>query len=254
MARRAARTRVARMNDEALLHNHLAFLRRHRGEIATTAGGYAIQSTRAEFTYDIALRDGTIDAGIEVVHRPEIGDATAAQLEAQGFRRVGALRYMTRTTTGACLAAPADVGVRIASTPADADVFAEVQTRGFFDREDDQKKWLPFMREVARRNVGDPDQAFFIGQLGDVAAGVTLMVRTDVVGIYAVATPSAFRKRGVATALLDAALRRAADGGVSIATLQVVAGSDAERLYSRLGFTPRFTTEIWRREQVTSGT
>ena len=78
-------------------------------------------------------------------------------------------------------------------------------------------------------------------------AGVTLTVETEIVGVYAVATPPAFRKRGVATALLDAALRRAAERGRATATLQVVVGSAAERLYTSLGFASQFTSEIWRR-------
>jgi GNAT superfamily N-acetyltransferase len=88
----------------------------------------------------------------------------------------------------------------------------------------------------------------YVGHLGDSPAGVTLTVYTDVVGIYAVATPASFRKRGVGTALLSAALEHATERGCATATLQVVAGSYAEALYTKLGFAPRFTSEIWERE------
>jgi GNAT superfamily N-acetyltransferase len=234
------------MND-VLLDNHLAFFRRHRGEISQSASGYALQGTRPEFTYAVALRDGEIERNLRVVHRPDFGHATAEALEAQGFRRAGALRYMTRSTSGAP-PPPAAIRVEIASSREDADVFADVQTRGFLDGEQEQAEWHPVMREAALRNIGAADQTFFVARIGDVAAGVTLTVTTEVVGVYAVATPPAFRKRGIATALLHAALRQAAERGQSVATLQVAVGSDAERLYSSLGFTPSFTSEIWRRD------
>jgi GNAT superfamily N-acetyltransferase len=236
------------MNDDVLLQNHLAFLRRHRGEIAETPSGYTIRSSRDEFTCGIALRDGAIEASLRVVQRPEFGTASAGRLEADGFRRVGAIRYMTRSTAnGAPSAAPVGVEVAIASTGADADAFAEAQTCGFFDRKDDQDEWLPFMRDAARRNVGAPDQSFFVARVGGVVAGVTLTVETELVGVYAVATPAAFRRRGIATALLDASLRRAAERGVATSVLQVAVGSDAERLYSCRGFTSRFVSETWKR-------
>lgn len=212
-----------------------------------TSLGYVVTSERPEFTYAIALREGEVDRALTIVHRPEIGVARAASLEAQGFRRAGALRYMVRNTRPVSQIAPRDVEVTVAVTREDADRFAEVQTAGFFDDDAARAEWLPFMRDAARRNLEDADQVFFSARIDGVAAGVTLTVRTDVVGVYAVATPAAFRRRGVATALLDAALARAADGGCATATLQVAVGSDAERLYARLGFEPAFTSEVWRR-------
>lgn len=234
------------VTDEILLDNHLAFLSRHRGVVAETATGYMIQSERPEFTYAIALRDGEIEPHLRVVHCPLFGAATTARLEAQGFRRAAALRYMTRETTGD--APTSDVEIMIATSRDDADVFADVQTRGFFDDALDQTMWLPFMRDVARRNIGDDQQAFLIGKLEGQPAGVTLTVASEaVVGVYAVATPLESRRRGIASALLAAALRRAAARGFTTATLQVAVGSEAERLYSHLGFESRFLSEIWRR-------
>lgn len=235
------------MND-ALLDNHLAFLRGHRGEVSPTESGYTIRSTRPEFTYGIALRDAAIDPTLRVVHRPAFGSASVERLGGERFRRIGALTYMTRSTAGASRTPGEEIRVEIARGLGDADRFSELQTRGFFDRDAEQAEWLPFMRQAARCNIVADDQTFFIARLGGEPVGVTLAVFTEVVGIYAVATPVAFRRRGVATALLDAALRRAADRGYRVATLQVAAGSDAERLYSRLGFETRFASEIWRRD------
>lgn len=233
--------------NERLLENHLAFLRGHRGDVRATAIGYVVTSERPEFTYAVALRDGDVDGALTLVHRPEFGRASAASLEAQGFRRAGALRYMVRSTRSVTPPATS-IRVAVARAREEADRFAEVQTAGFFDRDADRAEWLPFMRDAARRNVEDAAQVFFLATIGGVDAGVTLTVRTDVVGIYAVATPAPFRRRGVATALLDAALARAAADGCATAALQVAPGSEAERLYTGLGFEAAFTSEIWRRD------
>lgn len=236
---------VGAMND-VLLDNQLAFLRHHRGHITTTEGGYTVQSARPEFTYAIALRDAVLDPALAVVHRPEHSAAPVSRLEAAGFRRIAAVRTMTRPVGSAALV-PAAIPVDVVTDLAGADTFSDVQTRGFFDREEDQREWSPFMRDAARRNVGAKDQAFFLARCDGEPAGVTLTVSTEVVGVYAVATPRAFRRRGIATALLEAALGHAAAAGSRLATLQVAVGSDAERLYTRLGFEPAFVTDVWRR-------
>jgi ribosomal protein S18 acetylase RimI-like enzyme len=62
---------------------------------------------------------------------------------------------------------------------------------------------------------------------------VTLRVEDDV-AVHYVATPAAFRRRGLASRLVKAALRDARDAGAVTATLQ--ASPDGLGVYERLGF------------------
>ncbi|WP_372446405.1 GNAT family N-acetyltransferase [Kribbella aluminosa] len=67
---------------------------------------------------------------------------------------------------------------------------------------------------------------------------------TPVVGVYAVATKPQYRGRGLATSLLAQVRRDAAGRRL---TLQVVEGSDAERLYLNAGFRPAYRSPPLRR-------
>lgn len=76
----------------------------------------------------------------------------------------------------------------------------------------------------------------FIARDGGRSVGTgTLLVGEELAGIYNIGTAVSGRHRGVATALVEAMLRRASDAGIP-ATLQAVTGSNAERLYKRFGF------------------
>lgn len=60
-------------------------------------------------------------------------------------------------------------------------------------------------------------------------------VGAGVVGIYAVVTRHAYRRRGIGTAVTQAALGHARDEDIRIATLQ--ASGQGQRIYERIGFT-----------------
>jgi GNAT superfamily N-acetyltransferase len=95
------------------------------------------------------------------------------------------------------------------------------------------------------KNYSAPEQSLYVLRVDGDPASVTLVLRSGpVTGIYAVATKPAYRGRGLASALLAQARRDAAGGRL---TLQVVEGSDAERLYLKLGFRPAFRSPHFRR-------
>ncbi len=79
---------------------------------------------------------------------------------------------------------------------------------------------------------------------GEPAGCAQLFQEAGVAGIYAVGTLPAFRRRGIASALVGHLVREAMAHGDCVC-LQVIAGSPAERLYSRLGFRRLFAQECY---------
>jgi ribosomal protein S18 acetylase RimI-like enzyme len=89
---------------------------------------------------------------------------------------------------------------------------------------------------LARSGYGDSDHwTHYIGALDGVAAATTsVFTGAGAAGIYLVATVPAQRRRGIATALVVEALRRAWHAGYSIGTLQT--SKEGLGLYRALGF------------------
>lgn len=226
-----------------MLDNHLAFLAAHRGEVRRTATGIEVVGEDPYFsawiplTADAGLPEGT--ATVRLV--PWSGGGWEERLAAAGFEAAEVLVHMEAPPD----AVDGDPIMPIA-TDEDAVAFAEVQSAAFLDDDDpDIDWWRTMLREKAVLNYARPDQSFYVLRVDGDPASVTLVFRTGpVVGIYAVATKPAYRGRGLASTLLAQARRDAADGRL---TLQVMEGSDAERLYLKLGFRPAFRSPHFRR-------
>jgi len=94
--------------------------------------------------------------------------------------------------------------------------------------------------------INEAGNIFYLAYIDGQAAGTThLLIDGATAGIYAVATVRAYRRRGVATALLRAALLAAEAAGCDATGLQAAAGSAAERLYARHGFTLAHERQLW---------
>jgi len=78
-------------------------------------------------------------------------------------------------------------------------------------------------------------------------AGVAALVRAGerIGGIYSVATRPQFRRRGVATALSLWCIDAFKKTGDEALTLQVNHGSDAQRLYEKLGFETAYAVTLY---------
>lgn len=95
--------------------------------------------------------------------------------------------------------------------------------------------------------ISAPSQ-HFVGYLDDRPASAgTLLFSPGMAGIFDVATPPQFRRRGLASAVTHAAMRIARERGFRRACLQ--ASSQGFGLYDKLGFVTVFTEleYIWRR-------
>jgi GNAT superfamily N-acetyltransferase len=235
---------TARMPDDvALLDNHLAFLAAHRGQVRRSAGGIEVIGESDEFSAWIPLSASAgIPAGTATVRLvPWSGEGWAERLVAAGYEPAEVLVHME---------APADPvdGEPVAAIESDEDAaaFAEVQGAAFLDEDEpDYEWWWQMFVDMALRNYQAPDQSLYLLRVDGDPAAVTLVLRTGpVFGVYAVATKPAYRGRGLASRLLAQARRDAGGGRL---TLQVVEGSEAERLYLRLGFRVAFRSAHFRR-------
>ncbi|WUJ68070.1 GNAT family N-acetyltransferase [Kribbella soli] len=229
-------------DDAALLDNHLAFLAAHRGAVRRSAAAIEVVGESDEFSAWIPLSaTAELPAGTSTVRLvPWSGAGWAERLTAAGFEPAEVLVHMEASAGSA-------EGDPIAAIDSDADAvgFAEVQSAAFLEvGEPDYDWWQKMFVERAVQNYRAPDQSLYLLRVDGEPASSTLVLRTgSVVGVYAVATKPQYRGRGLATALLAQARRDAAGGRL---TLQVVEGSDAERLYLKLGFRPAFRSPHFR--------
>lgn len=83
---------------------------------------------------------------------------------------------------------------------------------------------------------------YYIGYFqGNPAGGCALFSFNKVGGIFAVGTAPEYRRKGIATALLQKAIGDSVSMGNTLLYLTTTKGSDAEKLYKSLGFEVAYT-------------
>jgi len=166
-----------------------------------------------------------------------------------GFTPAGELSYMDAPVRPGERPLPEGVAIVAVASDSDAVAFAETQAEGFLSPEDeDAGWWRAFFREEALRNYADPAQTFYLLLCDGAPAAVSLTVAVGgVCGIYAVATPPRFRRRGFAALLLDRIGQDAHHRGDERLGLQAEPGSTAERIYLKSGFTRSFLSTLYER-------
>jgi len=238
------------IEDAALLENHLAFTRWHRGTALEGPLGVRIESSIPGFTCFIPIAGvgapGMAEelASFERVRLVPWSGVGEADLDAAGFVPAGALAYLQLGDSPA--AAPADADVRVVEDTEAMETFTRVQVYGFGATGEDARRWLGWLGEANRRNLGHASQVFYVGRRNGEPAGVTLLLCTGSVGgIYAVATLPEHRRHGVSRTLLGRAIADARARGCRTIGLQVAEGSDAHRLYLSLGFREAFRSPMF---------
>jgi GNAT superfamily N-acetyltransferase len=236
---------------DALFANHLRFMAHHRGSVRRSGRDIHIEGPTEDLTSFVpGGEDSAVDAACPAVRvAPWSGDGWPDRLTSAGYVQAGVLSYMELANPFAAFAQSAPITVRLARDRAHAAAFADVQAAGFLSGDGEEERWWRrYFPEPALSNINEPNQRFYLGFSEGVAVASTLALRSSgVVGIYAVATVPACRRRGFATALLECARRDALEAGLSRIILQAHAGSDAESSYVRLGFFIRYQTPVWRR-------
>jgi len=92
-----------------------------------------------------------------------------------------------------------------------------------------------FDAAVSRRLLEDPSATLFVATSGAAVSGTGVLYSTGITaGVHWVGVLPAFRRRGVARAIMNRILRHVVEGGGELVTLQSSAAG--RRLYDSLGF------------------
>ncbi|QCB92268.1 GNAT family N-acetyltransferase [Cellulomonas shaoxiangyii] len=159
---------------------------------------------------------------------------THNELLALGGHDAGAMPVMALETRRYRPPADADGAVRVRELPDGADLADWVAAYG--PPMGLRPEHFPALTALdAGRSYGEDTLTRFVADVdGRVVATTELLVTGDVAGVYLVATLETYRRRGLATALVHAAVGHAVASGAHVVTLQ--ASSSGAPVYARLGF------------------
>lgn len=235
----------------AAFGNHLVFLARHRGRMRMDRSGVYIDGAVASLSsYTPWPESSTLPCSLPAVRlAPWSPCDWPARLREAGYGPAERLAYMQSTGSHGRGEESPEVSIEAARSASALREFAAVQAEGFATGVAEVDGWwAPFFAEQAARNGGDAEQTFYLARVGGTAAATTLVLRAQgVAGIYAVATRPAYRRRGLARALLDRARTDAmAQYGIDRVILQAVSGSYPEAYYAKLGFRCTHELAVWR--------
>lgn len=221
-----------------------------RGALALTSDAPLEDLNRIEsFTADERTIDDLLDIGFALLRAFDREPAAyvtpldrPASLE-ERLRRRGLApseRTVTMVHRGA-VPSPRAEGVRIRrAEPDDARAVADIAAaRG--------EKWLkPLMLKSVLAGVLEPGYTFYLaGVDGETAGTVHLLVDGATAGVYGVATLKAYRRRGICTALLAAAIADARAEGCDVIGLRTGIEGSARKLFASLGFEEAHTAALW---------
>jgi len=169
-------------------------------------------------------------------------DDFGVDLWQRGFQEDGELDVMVwKRVPGA--EAPRTVSVRPVRGDAEMATAVDLVIEGFgFPSE-----WKDVMLSSLTDEAEDVSGQTLLAELDGETVGVAALLRTGdrITGLYSVATAPGFRRRGVATALTLRCIESFQKSGDEVLTLQVRSGSDAQRLYEKLGFETAYTLSLY---------
>jgi GNAT superfamily N-acetyltransferase len=152
----------------------------------------------------------------------------------RGYRIIEFSNVLVRELTPEDVHIVPDPAVKVRQAgSADAEVYGDVASRGFFEHGD-----IPqFMKEVAECFTRMTMMTQFLAELdGRVAGGGGVGIHGEVATFAGAATLPEFRNRGVQKALIQARLAFAAAAGCKLAMVTTMPGSGSYRNAARQGF------------------
>jgi GNAT superfamily N-acetyltransferase len=170
------------------------------------------------------LGPSTIDPGL------------TSQMEAAGFRYAETEEGMIlRLTNGPTLPRSRDeITAARVQTPEDLEQFAAIIAANW---QPEDRNIIEFYRQIQQAVLAPGPMRLFLGYwCGEPVGTCEVLIVDGVAGIYSVATRAEYRGRGIATALIIAAVQEAVREGCSLACLE--ASEESSGLYRRLGFRP----------------
>lgn len=231
---------------DSLFLNHLHFFASHRGSIRIRRRDVMVEGPFDELNAFVPSgADRPIPQGSKAVRlAPWSGASWSERLPGEGFAPAEALTYMELGDPHLALPATAEVKVRHVEDEAGARTFAAIQEEAF----ESGPRWGRFLRRQALANWREPDQRFYLGYWeGEPVTTTLALLHAGVCGLYAVSTRPAFRRSGVAGAVLEQVRREMLAAGWRRFVLQANTGSEAEAYYARRGFRDRFVSQVWRK-------
>lgn len=231
--------------DYALYANHRRFLEAQRGAV-TRHDGYDVvhgdvPAFQIAMLHEAAVADQAGRAAA-VVFAPPWADPGAARFAGLDYQ----LAHMS-LPIGAMAPRPPHGTFEIgrAADEAALRAFTEVQAAGFASEPGGYDELFAWMWGKNLRALPLADLHFYCLRRAGAPVSVLLTVDSgEALGIYAVATPPAFRKQGLSSHLLGHVC--AAAPAEKQICLQVMRGSEAERLYAKLGFVERFVVNVYK--------
>jgi GNAT superfamily N-acetyltransferase len=233
--------------DHALYANHRRFLEAQRGVVTQHEG------------YDLVHGD-TSAFQIALLHEARVAEEAAARAAfvfAPPWGHPGAtaasfagldhqLTHMSLPDDKRRAPEPmSGLSVEQVRDEAQLRAFTQVQAAGFASGATGYEALFAWMWDKNARAFEHSDQHYYCLLRHGAPVSVLLTVNTiEAVGIYAVATPPDLRKQGLSSHLLGRVCA-ATPAGTQIC-LQVTRGSDAERLYKKVGFVERFVVDVYR--------
>lgn len=248
--------------EQRLLDNQLLLHARTRGPRIDRPGAICFEASAPSQRYWLLARWIEVPPGLRDVRILPGAEVRDAELRAAGFTSDGVLRYLWTKTPERTPEIPTPDGLSIAACSGPdrsagretfLRAFSEVMTRGFESR---TRGVVSVEQTLQRYRAGaeNTDETYYLARVHGVPAAVARTFCADgLLGIYGVATMPAFQRRGIAAALLAAALDEARARGAERVTLQTWADSAPERLYRRLGFVPAFDVGLWVRPRPPTG-
>jgi GNAT superfamily N-acetyltransferase len=230
--------------DHTLFANHRRFLEAQRGPLTRHAGYDVIHGDTPSF--QIALLHDP-QAAEEAAKRaaylfaPPWADPGPAGLPGLEYR----LTHMSLPRTAVRRPAPAaELLVETVRDEAGLRAFTEVQAAAFAANPEELADLCAWMWDKNRRAFALEDQRYYLLRRNGEPASVLLTVDVgDSLGVYAVATLPGLRRLGLSSRLLGHVCANAP--AHQQICLQVMRGSDAERLYAKLGFEERFIVNVY---------
>ncbi len=131
---------------------------------------------------------------------------------------------------------PADFVRR--TQPADEDAWARTVSRGFFERDEMTLDEQKLTRTIFRLDSG---ACWLASTDGTPAAAAAMGVEEGVATFFADSTLTAYRRRGLQSALIQARLAYSVEQGCDLVTASTVPGSSSQFNYERLEFRVIYT-------------
>lgn len=226
----------------ALYANHRRFLEAQRGPLMRH-GGYDVIHGDVRFFQIAMLHDtGALEDAARAAAFVFAPPWAAVAPDAPALSGLS-YRLSHMSLPSGVLAPPTQtLPIEIVATEAQLGEFTDVQASAF---EPDPAKTPDLRAWMWKHNVAayrESDQRYYMLRREGRAVSVLLTVESDdALGLYAVATLPEHQKQGLSSQLLA----HVAAAETRPVCLQVMRGSAAERLYTKLGFVERFVVDVY---------